>query len=274
MPLGVRVVGNNRLFVVHDWVWAHTWREVSYRHLMLLNRELSFDIDLSGVGCGCNAAVCAQPLRRSNTISAVLLATDVTVNDPRVYLPHADLVQMRDPHDSGSNYCDIQGYEVDGDDVEPCLEIDLLEGNRKAIQTTLHTRSGHGADGHGCNQDGCYANLGKMADESSRYGPGIGALGGLDSLKPIHVSATFATVPLSEGLEDAWNGARLDVTLSQEHGKDGSVTEHFFDATSVLGSHATQGGARPLPPEDQAAVCGASGVRIMRRVKQIVQSQS
>jgi len=58
-------------------------------------------------------------------------------------------------------------------------------------------------------------------------------------------------------LEDAWNGARLDVTLSQEHGKDGSVTEHFFDATSVLGSHATQGGARPLPPEDQAAMKAA-----------------
>ena len=42
-----------------------------------------------------------------------------------------------------SAYCDIQGPEG----VSPCLEIDLIEGNTKALQSTLHTGPGHGSDG-------------------------------------------------------------------------------------------------------------------------------
>ena len=142
------------------------------------------------------------------------------------------------------------------------------------MQTTLHTTQGHGTGRRTCNQDGCYSNLGKNADEASRYGPGVGALGGLDSLHPIHVSCTFADVALNDGLEEAWRGAALDVTLSQEVGADGFVLEHFFDPVGgVYGSHCpaeATGGAsrsqegtskgsgaqqcpRPLPPEDQAA---------------------
>lgn len=38
--------------------------------------------------------------------------------------------------------------------MRPCLEVDLLEGNAKAVQATLHTNKGRGADGQSCNQDG------------------------------------------------------------------------------------------------------------------------
>ena len=120
---GVKVKGNNRLFAISDYVWAHKWRDVSYRHFNLLDRALSFTIDVSNVGCGCNAAVY--------------------------------LVQMTEPDGDGPGYCDIQGYDSEFDIVRPCLEIDLLEGNAKAVQATLHTGSGKGADGQSCNQDGC-----------------------------------------------------------------------------------------------------------------------
>jgi hypothetical protein len=53
-----------------------------------------------------------------------------------------------------SNYCDIQGFDDEFDGVQPCVEIDLLEGNAKSVQATVHTTRGHGADGQTCNQDG------------------------------------------------------------------------------------------------------------------------
>ena len=214
-PMGITVTGNNRLFTVRDWVWSHQWRDVAYRRFELLGRSLSFDVDFSSVGCGCNAAVY--------------------------------LVQMPDPTTDGSGYCDIQGYDIDG--VKPCLEIDLIEGNAKAIQSTLHTQRGHGVDGRTCNQDGCYANLGKEHNQGGAYGPGAAALGGLDSRRPLHVSATFAQSTLSEGLDEPWLGARVDVSLSQEpapapagdgaggsveDADDGPVEVAFFDATSCI----------------------------------------
>ena len=47
--------------------------------------------------------------------------------------------------------CDIQGYDLPN--VRPCAELDVIEGNRKAVQATLHTQQGRGQNGK-CNQDG------------------------------------------------------------------------------------------------------------------------
>lgn len=110
---GFAVQGNNRLFAVRDYVWAHKWSDVNYRKLDLLGKALSFTVDLSEVPCGCNAAIY--------------------------------LVQMDAPVGERSNYCDIQGFDSDFDEVEPCTEIDLLEGNAKAVQATLHTTKGRGS---------------------------------------------------------------------------------------------------------------------------------
>ena len=46
-----------------------------------------------------------------------------------------------------AKYCDIQTHPA-------CAEIDLFEGNRMAIQSTVHTKTGLGGDGS-CNQWGC-----------------------------------------------------------------------------------------------------------------------
>ncbi|KAL3931307.1 MAG: hypothetical protein SGPRY_001178 [Prymnesium sp.] len=103
------------------------WESVQYEKLFLLGRSVSFTVDLSSIGCGCNAAVY--------------------------------LVQMTNPTRSGSNYCDIQAMVNRGKfvKVDPihkpegteaaCFEIDLIEGNKKAIQATLHTTQGKGTDG-------------------------------------------------------------------------------------------------------------------------------
>ena len=158
---GITMQGANRVYVIEDWVWSHTWREVRYKRLRLLNKAVSFTVDLSGVNCGCNAAIY--------------------------------LVQMPFPEYSSSDsseYCDIQGYEQ-GSEIKPCLEIDLLEGNAKAVQSTLHTTSGHGNARARCNQDGCYANLGKEHGDGRYYGPGASVMGGIDSNHPFRVTAAF-----------------------------------------------------------------------------------
>ena len=49
----ITVTGNNRLYGVAGFQ-AQDWDAVTYRRLPLLNRELAFTVDLSGVGCGCN----------------------------------------------------------------------------------------------------------------------------------------------------------------------------------------------------------------------------
>ena len=86
----------------------------------------------------------------------------------------------------GSNYCDIQGY--DSDEMDACTELDLLEGNKKALQATLHTAQGKGADGR-CNQDGCVGNWGRKPGTAPQYGFSTGAA--IDSSRPFAVRATF-----------------------------------------------------------------------------------
>lgn len=72
-----------------------------------------------------------------------------------------------------------------------CFEIDLIEGNKKAIQATLHTTQGKGTDGR-CNQDGCYGNWGRSS--STFYGPLPDAE--INSLLPFRVTARFPRQPV------------------------------------------------------------------------------
>ena len=87
------LAGSSRAFLARDEEFApstmRSWQEVSYRKLRLLDKKLEFTIDLSNVGCGCNAA--------------------------------AYLVEMGDTSSSvmSSDYCDIQGF--DSPDIRPCL---------------------------------------------------------------------------------------------------------------------------------------------------------
>ena len=145
----------NRLFAANK-LPVDKWGAVAYQRLALLNRDLGFDVDLSGVQCGCNAAV---------------------------YLVHMGL-----PNEYNPGYCDIQGF-----DGPPCLEIDLLEGNAKALQATLHTTSGHGTDGRSCNADGV---------SSSRTAPVIASRGRSELVSEVYVRvdsrAGRSVLPISD----------------------------------------------------------------------------
>jgi hypothetical protein len=117
----VTLSGGSRAFLGSDAddafapATTHSWMDISFRQLSLLDQQLSFTVDFSKVGCGCNGAVylVAMPSTGSSHLS--------------------------------SGYCDIQGYDIA--DVTPCVELDLIEGNRKAVQATLHTQQGHGQNG-------------------------------------------------------------------------------------------------------------------------------
>ena len=129
---------------------------------------------------------------------------------------------MNKPSLRGSNYCDIQGFDVD--EMDACTELDLLEGNRKALQSTLHTAQGKGADGR-CNQDGCVGNWGRRPSTLGSYG----ALGTetIDSRRPFHVQADFPHKRVN------WytpNGAAFEVRVSQQSKKSGKmITRTLLD---------------------------------------------
>ena len=239
---GLAMRSNNKLYAANTL--GSEWSGVSYHKLGLLNRELSFDVDLSGVQCGCNAAV---------------------------YLAHMTQIGGK------PNYCDAWS--------EPsCLEIDMLEGNAKALQATLHTvkqqieekpqcdcswtnggaycGSGDGsvcwiaccgggaaaapapAPPKRCNQEGCVAHLGKDESNAHLFGPGAV---GIDSSRPFSVSATFREAPVDGGQL----GATFDLTLYQGDGP-GSRQVHFFNPEAVPeGSHTTGGQPAPVPAADR-----------------------
>ena len=114
----LKLKGNNRGYAVKDYK-ATKWPDVKYTKLQLLGKTLSWSTDVSNVGCGCNAALY--------------------------------LVAMPDGGNaSGARYCDIQMKPPNG-----CVELDLQEGNAKAMQATLHTvyEDPPSADGV-CNQWG------------------------------------------------------------------------------------------------------------------------
>ena len=54
------VQGNNRLYAVASIPPRPEpeYVDITYKKFDLFNRELTFDVDMSGVGCGCNAAAC------------------------------------------------------------------------------------------------------------------------------------------------------------------------------------------------------------------------
>ena len=52
----LNVQGNNRLYAVED-INVRDWPEVRFHKFDILNKEITFTVDLSNVACGCNAAI-------------------------------------------------------------------------------------------------------------------------------------------------------------------------------------------------------------------------
>lgn len=212
-PKGFTLQGNGRSYAaarVSGGPGDVDWGDFAYRRFELLDRQFQFEVDLSRVGCGCNAAL---------------------------YL--VAMPEHPEAHDAA--YCDIQGPEG-----KSCLEIDILEGNAKALQATIHTTNGHGWDGKSCNADGCLASLGKTPESARLYGPE--SKDGIDSSRPFTVSATFA------------NGGAFNVMLTQgSEGGSGAKREvQFFDADAVAsGSNVLAGQPTPVPQDDRERMRGA-----------------
>ena len=51
---------------------THSWMDISFRQLELLDHQLSFTVDLSNVGCGCNGAR-RTPLYKSKKAQSLYL---------------------------------------------------------------------------------------------------------------------------------------------------------------------------------------------------------
>jgi len=185
---GIRVTGSTRILLSSaslDPASNRTnWEHVRFQKLQLLGKRLAFRVDLSAVGCGCNAAV--------------------------------SLVGMpeRPPHAESSGYCDIQGYSIPK--LDPCVTFDVIEGNSKAVQSTLHTGPGFGRTGR-CNQEGCGGNWGRSPSSAAVFGRS----GELSSREPFAVEATF---PPAEA-----TGALFDVRLSQ----GSSFSRLLLDSTTM-----------------------------------------
>jgi len=217
---GLAIQGSTRMFYtplvgVSSKAGKLQWQDVRYEKFDLLGKSLSFTIDLSEVPCGCNAAVY--------------------------------LVKMDAPTSGGSAYCDIQGY--DDKSIGACTELDLIEGNQKALQATLHTAQGKGSDGR-CNQDGCASNWGRDKATDAAYGlPRTKRIARhvIDSSKPLRVTATFEQRRLN-WYDDA--GCAFEVRVSQ-----GSTHVQLLDSTR-------DGNAprRPARPDEAAKAEAGAGV--------------
>ena len=171
---------------------SESWSGSTYDKLRLLGKTLTWTVDLSRVGCGCNAALY--------------------------------LVSMTQPDSTGSRYCDIMAK-----DPKRCLEIDLMEGNSKALATTLRTDAGTGMDGT-CNQWGCASKWGPP-DGNCKWGR---ASPNIDSSRPFELVSSW-------GLDGAM---RVDV-------RQGGVSRTLWDVRS------SGNGRRAVPADATAAVKAA-----------------
>ena len=67
---------------------------------------------------------------------------------------------MRDPVPGASNYCDMAATLIPGFEGGLCTELDILEGNRHVMQSTIHTEY-KGRFGSGkCDSNGCFSRVG------------------------------------------------------------------------------------------------------------------
>lgn len=131
--------------------------------LRLIQGYVSFDVDLSNVGCACNLAfyLVSAPAR---DVDGIPIAGNNT------YAP-------------GNYYCDAN--KVGG---QWCPEVDIMEANNHAFQATPHKCDAPVGDRHydHCDRAGCAQNTKYQAKS---YGPGSSFK--IDTRKPFNVRTEF-----------------------------------------------------------------------------------
>jgi len=130
-----------------------SYRHEDYMAAQLLGKTLRYSVDLTGVGCGCNAALSLVAMR-----------------------------QNTNPSQCSDYYCDASA--VCG---ESCAEISLQEANQHAWHSTLHAADDHvgRARGYG---GGDLNSQGPRDWSRKEYGHGGYCI---DTFKPFEVAASF-----------------------------------------------------------------------------------
>jgi len=144
------------------------WDPNAFTLFKLLGRTLSFTVDLSGVGCGCNLAL-------------------YLINGP-----------AKDASGNPSlGTCPWSPYYCDANKVcgQYCPEVDIMEANSRAYASTPHKCDAPSNAGHygNCDRNGCRKSTHGL--DVRAYGPGAGYR--INTMYPFHVHASFHSAPRS-----------------------------------------------------------------------------
>ena len=131
----------------------------SFYMMPLLGRKLTFDVDMSSVGCNCNGALYF------------------------VSMPAYNSAQQLVPGKDGEYYCDAN--QVGG---IYCPEMDVMEANKYAMASTAHTCQYHAPHYYStCDRGGCGTNV--LNVDGGGFGPGKR----IDTNKSFTLSVSFIT---------------------------------------------------------------------------------
>ena len=187
------------------------------KKIPMLGRVWKFLYNTSSAGCGCNLSLYATAM------------------------PAMDINGKPAPTRGGDYYCDAN-------DVESfwCTEMDVLETNIAALQSTLHACTLPDTNGYvsSCDKSGCGQNTRKISNTAF----GSGSNFQIDTRFPFNVTASFpvdssgillnVTTTLSQGL----HSITLPVSCNQDHYRNASLgaKNGMVPIVSVWGS-ATDG---------------------------------
>jgi hypothetical protein len=203
----VHLYGDSRAYLVEDYS-QKSWGRHRYVRLDLQQDPLTFDLDLSGVPCGCLACVY--------------------------------LVAMKDGEGDDPNYCDMAENVAPGYGEGMCTEIDLLEANRHSMQTAIHTQLGGTYGSGNCDRNGCVARVGGPTapkQNQIKYGEERKTI---DSARPFRVQAAVdeegaLTVTLTQPGREVISFDKRMAGNPEGHGVPASA---FFETRKAMGNLA------------------------------------
>jgi len=191
------IAHNQRAYIVRDCAAA----DMNFSAAMfagawsLVGQQVSFTVNLSSAGCGCNAAfyLVKMPATDENGLPTL---------------------------GEGDGYCDANDVGR-----EWCPEMDILEANTAALAVTPHRCDAPVSGDHytSCDKGGCSVNPHKT--QPSIFGPGAGYT--VNSLLPFTVTTAFAA--------DAQTGALASITTTVSQGLEAQFVLSHTDANCGAG---------------------------------------
>jgi len=173
------------------------WNPNRFRLFHLLGKTLSFNVDLSQVGCNCNIAL---------------------------YLIHGPARDWSGNPSQGG--CPRSPYYCDANRVcgQWCPEVDVMEANKHVFQATPHRCDEPSATGHysNCDRRGCQQSTRSLGDKA--YGPGPQFT--IDTRRPFTVQTTFhgtvrSKVPHFTGLTTRLQQAANELVMHHSQCSEG-----------------------------------------------------